>query len=411
MKSKFLDFIFGYEQSEKRFEESKIVQTEKRFADKVISGIGSAYSKRVLTSPAARFIANLRSTLARVSVKSYGILFLAFGLITMLANFAEYYFRDLPESPAFELAVGISFSLLAVPLLFADKPLYELLERFPLTSFVLFDFLCLPRNREIIKEHEKQDLAWLIPIFAATALATFGYIFSLPLLLISVLVLVLIALAISSPEFSLMMTLMLLPLLPALPRTTLILVALVAITTVSFLIKVLLGKRLFHFEQYDAIMLMFMFFVLISGVFNKGIVSFENSLILISLGLIYFLVSNILVNRRLAENAVKIIVYSSIPCAIYGLITYYSTTVRPEWIDPTFSSISSRAYSTFGNPNVYSVFLIVAIVFSFALTLEKTERKYAPIYAAITALNVFLLVLTFTRGAWLAIIIAIIRMF
>ena len=109
MKSKFLDFIFGYEDSEKNFEESAIAKAEKRFSDKIISGIGSAYSKRVLSSPAVSFISSLRSALAHASVKSYGILFLAFGLITMLANFAEYYFRDLPESPAFELVVGIVF--------------------------------------------------------------------------------------------------------------------------------------------------------------------------------------------------------------------------------------------------------------------------------------------------------------
>lgn len=406
MKSKFLDFIFGYEDSEKHFEESAIAKTEKRFSDKVISGIGSAYSKQVLSSPAVGFISNLRSALARASVKSYGILFLAFGLITLLANFAEYYFRDLPGSPAFELVVGIVFAVISVPLLFVDMPLADILERIPFTEFILFDFFCLRRSASLKKQNEKQELSWLIPIFAATVLATFGFIFPLHIVLIATLALVILALAISSPEFSLMITLTLLPLIPILPRSTLILTALIATTAVSYTIKVLLGKRLFHFEQYDATMLIFMLFVLISGIFNKGIVSFENSLVIVALGFTYFLVSNILVNRRLAENAVKIIVFSSVPTAIYGIITYYSTSARPEWLDPTFDNIASRAYSTFGNPNVYAVFLIVSLIFSVALAFEKAERKYAPAYVLITALNLFVLILTWTRGAWLAVIIS-----
>ncbi len=406
MKSKFLDFIFGYEVSEKRFEESTLVKTEKKFSDKIISGLGSVYSKRVLSSPAAAFISNFRNALAQASLKSYGILFLAFGLLTMLANFAEYYFRALPESPAFELAVGIVFAIVSIPLLFADMPLETSLKKFRFIELILFDFLCIHRSREVAKPNNKQEFGWLIPLFAAIVLATFGFIFPLRIILILIAVTVLFALAISSPEFSLMMTLILLPIVPILPKPSLILTALVGITALSFLIKVLLGKRLFHFEQYDAVMLMFMLFVIISGIFNKGIVSFENSLIIVALGFTYFLISNILVNRRLAENAVKIIVFSSVPTAIYGIITYYSTSVRPEWVDPMFDNIASRAYSTFGNPNIYAVFLIVTTVFSVALTLEKSERKYAPIYAIITALNVFTLVLTWTRGAWLAIIIS-----
>lgn len=406
MKSKFLDFIFGYEISEKHFEESALVKTEKKFSDKIISGLGAVYSKRVLSSPAARFILRLQSALANASLKSYGILFLAFGLLTMLANFAEYYFRALPESPAFELAVGIVFAVVSIPLLFTDMPLSASLKKFRFVEVILFDFLCLHRSREIAKQGIKQEFGWLIPIFAASVLATFGFVFPLHIILILTLSLILLALAISSPEFSLMMTLLLLPLIPILPKPSLILTALIAVTAVSFLIKVLLGKRLFHFEQYDAVMLIFMLFTLISGIFNKGIVSFENALVIVALGFSYFLVSNILVNRRLAENAVKIIVFSSIPTAIYGIVTYYSTDVRPEWIDPMFESIASRAYSTFGNPNIYAVFLIVAVIFSVALTLEKSERKYIPIYATVTALNVFSLVLTWTRGAWLAIIIS-----
>ena len=157
MKLKFLDFIFGYEETNERFEQSTVKRAEKKFSDKVISGIGSSYSKRVLSSPAVNFFTRLRSALAGASVKSYGILFLAFGLLTLLANFAEYYFRDLPASPAFELIVGIAFAVAAIPLLFIDAPLADLLERFEFTDKFLFEFLCLRRSRSIRNRNEKPN--------------------------------------------------------------------------------------------------------------------------------------------------------------------------------------------------------------------------------------------------------------
>ena len=154
-----------------------------------------------------------------------------------------------------------------------------------------------------------------------------------------------------------------------------------------------------------------MLFVFVSGIFNKGIISFENSLVAIALGLTYFLVSNILVNRRLAENAVKTIVFSSIPTAIYGIVTYYSDTTHPEWTDPTLNSVTKRAYSTFGNPNVFAVFLLVAVIFSVAMTFDKSQKKHASIYAFIASLNIYVLALTRTRGAWIAVVIAILGFF
>ena len=406
MKIKFLDFLFGYEATDERFEDSNLKKVGKKFSDRVISGIGSAYSKRVFSSPFVSFITRLRSSLAGASVKSYGILFLAFGLMTLLANFAEYYFRDLPESPAFELVVGIAFAAAAIPLLFINTPLADFLERFSFTDKFLFEFLCLRRSRSVRTYGQKSEFSWLIPLFAAAALAAFGFIFPLYVVLIAAPLLILLALMISSPEFSMMLTLMALPIVPLIPGTTFILAALIGICAVSFFIKVLLGKRLFHFEQYDAAMLLFMLFILISGVFNKGIVSFENSLSLVVLGVAYFLVSNILVNRRLTENAVNMIILSSVPTAVYGIVTYYSSAPRPEWTDPMFTGISARAYSTFANPNVYAVFLIVAVIFSLAFALDKSRKKASLIYAVIAILNIFVLVLTMTRGAWIAVILA-----
>lgn len=410
MSSKFLDFIFGYERSDERFEESRIAKAEKRFSDKVLVGVGYAYSKKILGSRVAKFFDKIKTALSVASIKTYGVFLLAFGLATLFMYFAEYYFMDFTTTPTLALTVGAVVSAVGFVLLFVDVPLVDSLQKWKLTSVLLFDTLCLKKTRNT-PSGKKNDRP-MIPVFIGIFFAALGFFISLPAVAIFTLALIFTTLAMSSPEFALMTTLFALPFLPALPNSTLILAALVAVSCVSFVSKVILGKRFFHFEQYDLALLIFMLFILISGIFNKGIVSFEKSLSLVVLALVYFLVSNVIVNRRLAENAVEIIVFSSVPSAVIGLVLYFLTPTKAEWIDPVFaSSITSRAYSTFGNPNVYATFLIVATVFSVAMAIDKTEEKSFFFFAGASVLNSVSLALTWSRGAWLAVILAALGFF
>lgn len=405
MSSKFLDFILGYERSEENFKSSRIATAEKKFSDKVLVGVGYAYSKKILNSRLFKFFDRIKNALCNASIKSYGVFLFSFGLATLFAHFSEYYFMEFAHTPTAALIVGAASALIGFSLLFFDIPLAHSLQRWRFTSELLFDALCLKRMRGTLTE-KKADRP-IIPVTIGIFFASIGFLTSLRAVAIATATLVFTAFSLSSPEFALMTTLLTLPFIPALPYSTFILSALVIIAGVSFLSKVLLGKRFFHFEQYDAVILIFMLFVLVSGIFNKGLVSFEKSLALIILASVYFLVSNVIVNRRLAENAVKIIVFSSVPTAIIGLIIYFAAPSHSEWIDPVFSStIISRAYATFGNPNVYAVFLIVTTVFSVALAIDKANESSFFFFAGASMLNSVSLALTWSRGAWLAVILA-----
>lgn len=405
MSSKFLDFIFGYERSERDFAESRIARAEKKFSDKVLVGVGYAYSKKILNSRVSKFFSRIKDSLCAASIKSYGIFLLSFGLATLFAHFAEYYFMNLITTPIAALISGSVTALLGVLLTFFDVPMVESLQRWRFTEALLFDTLCIKRTRALTAMRQKERP--IIPVTTGIFFASLGFLTSLTTVAIATLTLIFTALSLSSPEFALMTTLFALPFIPALPHSTFILAAMVMISGIAFVSKVLLGKRFFHFEQYDAVLLIFMLFILISGVFNKGFVSFEKSLALIVLAAVYFLVSNVIVNRRLAENAVKIIVFSSIPAAITALILYFAAPTRGEWIDPVFASeIKSRAISTFGNPNVYAVYLIVTTIFSVAMAIDKVEENAFFFYAGASMLNSVSLALTWSRGAWLAVLLA-----
>ena len=106
MSSKFLDFLFGYEKAEESFNESRIAKAEKKFSDKVLVGVGYAYSKKILNSRIAKFFVKMKEALAAASIKSYGVFLLSFGLATLFAHFAEYYFMDFTTTPTAALIVG-----------------------------------------------------------------------------------------------------------------------------------------------------------------------------------------------------------------------------------------------------------------------------------------------------------------
>ncbi len=402
MSSRFIDFLLGYESSEKSFQESRVAKTEKKFTDMLI-GSGSNSAALVIKNPLSRFLGNLSHSIVCASTKAYGTLFLVFGVLTLLINFANYYFGNPEVSPAFSLTVGAIFAALSIPLLLVDIPFADVFQKWSFTNMLIFEVLCVKhvRGRE-----KKPQSSLIIPIFIGAVIAAACFFFSPQLVLVILLAVIFVLLALSSPEFSYMITLLVLPVLPLSPHSGTALVILLMLTAVSFVSKVILGKRLYHFEQYDCVIIFFMLFVLVSGIFNKGLESFESSLVMLALTLMYFLTSNIIVNRRLADNAINIVIFSSVPTAIYAIIYYFLSPAHPEWLDPMFSdTISSRAEGTFGNPNIYAVFLITAIVFSVGFAFAQSRKKFRGFYIIALILNTGALVLTWTRGAWLAVLL------
>ena len=259
MSSKFLDFIFGYERSEEDFAESRIARAEKKFSDKVLVGVGYAYSKKILNSRVSKFFSKIKDSLCIASIKSYGIFLLSFGLATLFAHFAEYYFTNFITTPVAALISGAATAVIGIILTFFDVPLVESLQKWRFSEALLFDTLCIKRTRTAVTK--KPTERPIIPVTTGIFFAALGFLLSLPTIAIITLAVVFTILSLSSPEFALMTTLFALPFIPALPYSTFILAALVLISGIAFVSKVLLGKRFFHFEQYDAVLLIFILFI------------------------------------------------------------------------------------------------------------------------------------------------------
>lgn len=102
------------------------------------------------------------------------------------------------------------------------------------------------------------------------------------------------------------------------------------------------------------------------------------------------------------ECAVSAIVAASAVSAVVGVWQIFKGGYESGWLDSAvFSGISVRVTSLFGNPNVYSAYLLLVIPFVFFRAVGAVVLKKKLLYFVLLALLVLCMVQTWSRGAWL----------
>lgn len=132
---------------------------------------------------------------------------------------------------------------------------------------------------------------------------------------------------------------------------------------------------------------------------------------LLGLGVIFVSIVMYLVIRKYVYSIndtidiYKYFIISNIIISTYGIIQFYfmkETFFASGWIDSKVYSISMRAYSSMLNPNVLAGYL----VFCICLQLTSLEKiRYRKINILTLILSSFCLILTYSRGAWLTLLI------
>lgn len=126
---------------------------------------------------------------------------------------------------------------------------------------------------------------------------------------------------------------------------------------------------------------------------------------------VMFLMVLIMVNSLKTEEQIKSLMHVIIAgvtlASVYGIWQYANNIqVDPRMVDVRFSKGVRRVFSTMGNPNDYAAYLILTIPYFITAFLQSKSRKVKFILAAFTALVLVNLVLTSTRAAWIAFVIA-----
>lgn len=361
--SKFLDLLSGYEiRPEHRNSNSEPI-TGKTFFSRSFSG--TLTGKMGLSSN--RFLRLLKGFVARflyTSTRVYGIMLLTFGALATVIDLTLAYFGSASHSYT-ALVVGLILSLLGIVLTFSDSPIGEAVENFFLTDYLLFEFFCIKRMQKYEEDKKPKGFAPYFGIILGTALAALSVLFHPGLITLVLSLILFVVISFASPEFSFLFTILFLPYAAFLESSITILAALLLTTTLSFLRKVISGKRVYVFEQYDLLIGAMIIFVLISGIFIKGIESFENSLMLLLGALGYVMTSNLVTNRRLADRFSTAVILSSLPAALYAVVNYAVGAVDGNYV---------YGGDGFYSAPIFGAFLIIAIFFT---AVEVKEAKHS----------------------------------
>ncbi len=164
-------------------------------------------------------------------------------------------------------------------------------------------------------------------------------------------------------------------------------------------------KRIYKTLPFQKSIAVF-FLILIFGLFSSF--AFETSLVEIirfASVMAFFIMGFALINsgQELKQCMLVIIASAVIP----GAVALYQYAVGIGITLP-FEGVINRIYGTFVHPNPLAFYLVIPLVLLLFFLLESEKRKLSyAVYCLLAPIFLVVLGLTFTRGAWLALIIAL----
>lgn len=206
------------------------------------------------------------------------------------------------------------------------------------------------------------------------------------------------------PEFGVMCLFFLAPLAP-----TSALIVLVALVTLAYLFKLIRSKRVLTFTRADLFVAALAVLIAFGGLVSFSSDSLIPSFMYVSFIIGYFLVSCCVRSSEWLHRCTAAAVWSGLIVAFYGILQYvFAGTMVSAWLDDElFTGISGRAVSTLENPNMLGEYLIMVLPLALALwiTGKGMSKRYA--FVSFACLGMCL-ILTWSRGAWLGFLFALV---
>lgn len=360
------------------------------------------------TNRFSKFLEKQHARFCFCEAKIYGAFFLTFGIFVLTGYFcAQFWQLPYYDRDYLSVAAGLACVVISLPLLFSRHTISSVLENSLITDLIFFKFL--GARKQNLKNEVKGN--YFYPITFGIILGLCGFFVS-PLNILAILLLVVfVGYVIASPEFGITVAVLILPFLTYLRHPTVIVCALILLCYISYLRKLLLKKRSFRLSPCDIFVLILMLFYLGGGIisYSKGLDSFENSMVFFCIISVYFLASNLLINRRILGTFIRAMLLSGMVISFLGIYQQLSGRAIADWLDiSAYANIAGRVCSTFDNPNVFASYLIMIIPFAFVPYKEKTT--FLSVIFKIFALILMgaALVFTWSRGAWVGICVGLI---
>ncbi len=345
--------------------------------------------------------------LAFVPLKSYGSFLLSFGIYTILVYFIKLLLPAMGLANIDYLYIGIGTCIVSLPIYLSSATLAEAVRKSKSTSAIFVDVFGY-REDNFENKYSKQPPRTGLSVFFGFVAGILTFVFN-PLYIIGILpVTVIAALVITVPEIGVIVCIFFLPFLSFFENPTLALTLLVLLTAFSYVIKLIRGKRIFKLGLLDFVVLTFLLLVAFSGIVTVGGVnSHYASMVSCSLMLGYFIIVNLIRTSAWLKRCVIAFVTSGTAVALIGVLQYILGLSPSGWIDTSyFSDIQGRTTALFENPNYLAAYLVLVFPFALYCLITATERKNRILTFICCSLIVICTVFTWSRGAWLAMIIS-----
>lgn len=192
---------------------------------------------------------------------------------------------------------------------------------------------------------------------------------------------------------------------------TMALVGLVGLTFVSFVLHLLFGRRAEYvstpFQSWIAVFLGLSCYAALSSM--AVVSSMQILMVYIAFTLAYLLIVNTIKERSQWTALVILFVLAAAIVALYGIFqNFFVTSTTTSWVDEKmFSDIKTRVYSTLDNPNVLGQYFIMMIPIAFVLLLKMRGGFEKLLYTGCNLVMLACLMYTWSRGAWLGVLIGI----
>jgi putative inorganic carbon (HCO3(-)) transporter len=196
--------------------------------------------------------------------------------------------------------------------------------------------------------------------------------------------------------------------IPLAPTTALL--GLILITALSYGIKLFLDRTMrFRVTILDYFVVLFGIVLCYSSITSYTV---GNSLFALLINaafiLFYFILVNTIKTRQQLYALVALLVVSSTLTSLYGLYQLKTVGATSEaWVDTTlFGDIKARVGSTFDNPNVLGEYLVLIIPIAIAMLWGQKGWFSRLVTLGLTAIMLGCLVYTYSRGAYIGLILA-----
>lgn len=410
--------IFGiaftsYSAEQKAFERGAVrgYFTGNSRVEKIFRNVREVLSKAFETSFLMRWIDKILNRFLSTPLKLYGNFMLSFGLYSALVYVVRVFLPTMTTPNTAFIVTSAVLILASLPLLASRESLGSAAGKGVITRLIFIEAFGF-RDEDFEIPAVRRKGRFNGSIIWGMAAGIFTIFISPAYIIVAMVFFALIAMILATPEMGVVLLIVMIPFSTLLDHSSAALIVFVLVTTFGYLIKLVRGKRILKLEILDVMVLIFGIVLLMSGVITAGgVASFTEACVCCVLMLGFFLVTNLIRTERWLNRCVNAVVGSSVIVSIIGVLQYVMGYAVQGWLDTSyFGDIEGRVVSLFDNPNVLAVYLVM----SFPLLLERISgakdrrERLLGLLSVVAVLTCT--VLTWSRGAWVAMIISVVVM-